>query len=265
MSRRDRSPQRFDTRVRIAHHWRRFPATRKGCHVALDMALLGGVVLVAIAAFFWTASNQTNVTPPVTPGPAPVTPVPVPPAPPAPAPVAQEPAPSSAPAPTTQLAAPSPPPSPAPPAAQEARSPARSRSDCAARSHSGAASRLATCSRAVAGDALGSAHRRAGAPTSACSRPARRSAPAAVRARTGGAGSQRRLRAQEPRAVGRGLGLFLGGLRAAFPAARRRLGLSAAGGHVRPGRDCRVADEDSFCLQPAAGSSARLKRKARSR
>ena len=27
-------------------------------------ALLGGVVLVAIAAVFWTASNQTNVTPP---------------------------------------------------------------------------------------------------------------------------------------------------------------------------------------------------------
>ena len=26
-------------------------------------ALLGGVVLVAIAAVFWTASNQTNVTP----------------------------------------------------------------------------------------------------------------------------------------------------------------------------------------------------------
>jgi outer membrane protein OmpA-like peptidoglycan-associated protein len=61
-------------------------------------ALLGGVVLVAIAAVFWTASNQTNVTPPVSPGPPPVTP----------APVAQEPAPSSAPAPTAQNAAPSP-------------------------------------------------------------------------------------------------------------------------------------------------------------
>jgi hypothetical protein len=73
-------------------------------------ALLGGVVLVAIAAVFWTASNQTNVTPPVSPAPSPVAPAPVPPAPPAPAPVAQEPAPS-------------PPPSPAPPAAQEAASP----------------------------------------------------------------------------------------------------------------------------------------------
>ena len=35
-------------------------------------ALLGGVVLVAIAAFFWTASNQTNITPPVSSGPTPV-------------------------------------------------------------------------------------------------------------------------------------------------------------------------------------------------
>jgi hypothetical protein len=73
-------------------------------------ALLGGVVLVAIAAVFWIASNQTNVTPSVSPGPAPVTPAPVPPAPPAPAPTAQE-------------AAPSPPPSPAPPVAQEAAAP----------------------------------------------------------------------------------------------------------------------------------------------
>ena len=81
-------------------------------------ALLGGVVLVAIAAVFWTASNQTNVTPPVSPGPATVTPVP-----PAPAPVAKEPAPSSAAAPAAQKAAPSPPPSPAPPAAQEAAAP----------------------------------------------------------------------------------------------------------------------------------------------
>jgi hypothetical protein len=37
-------------------------------------ALLGGVVLVAIAAFFWTASNQTNITPPVSSGPTPVAP-----------------------------------------------------------------------------------------------------------------------------------------------------------------------------------------------
>jgi hypothetical protein len=75
-------------------------------------ALLGGVVLVAIATVFWTASNQTNVTPPVSLAPTPVAPAPVPPAPPAPASVAQEPA-----------RAPSPPLSPAPPAAQEAAAP----------------------------------------------------------------------------------------------------------------------------------------------
>ncbi len=86
-------------------------------------ALLGGVVLVAIAAVFWIASNQTNVTPPVSPGPAPVSPAPVPPAPPAPAPVAQQPAPSPAPAPSAQEAAPSPAPSPSPPAAHEAAAP----------------------------------------------------------------------------------------------------------------------------------------------
>jgi hypothetical protein len=67
-------------------------------------ALLGGVVLVAIAAVFWTASNQTNVTPPVSSGPTPVAPAP-------------------APAPTAQNVAPSPPPSPAPPAPHEAAAP----------------------------------------------------------------------------------------------------------------------------------------------
>ena len=72
-------------------------------------ALLGGAVLVAIAAFFWTASNQTNVTPPVSPGRTAVAPAPVP-APPAPPPVVQE-------------TAPSPPPAPAPPTAQEAAAP----------------------------------------------------------------------------------------------------------------------------------------------
>ena len=41
-------------------------------------ALLGGVVLVAIAAVFWIASNQTNVAPPVSPAPAPLTPAPAP-------------------------------------------------------------------------------------------------------------------------------------------------------------------------------------------
>jgi hypothetical protein len=72
-------------------------------------ALLGGVVLVAIAAVFWTDRNQTNVTRPASPGPTAVAPAPVP-APPAPAPVAQEPAPSPLPA-------------PAPPAAQQAAAP----------------------------------------------------------------------------------------------------------------------------------------------
>jgi zinc resistance-associated protein len=55
-------------------------------------ALLGGVVLVATAVVFWTASNQTNITPPVSPSPTPVTPAPVP-VPPAQAPVAEEAAP----------------------------------------------------------------------------------------------------------------------------------------------------------------------------
>ena len=81
-------------------------------------ALLGGVVLVAIAALFWTAAT-TNVTPPVSPGPTAVVPAPAP-APPAPAPVAQKPAPPSPPAPalpTAQEAASPPAPSPtAPPA-----------------------------------------------------------------------------------------------------------------------------------------------------
>ena len=82
-------------------------------------ALLGGVVLVAIAALFWTAGNQTNVTPPVSPGPTAVVPAPAP-APPASAPVAQKPAPPPPPAlalPTEQEAASPPAPSPtAPPA-----------------------------------------------------------------------------------------------------------------------------------------------------
>src|SRR6202042_3203334 len=42
-------------------------------------ALLGGVILVAIAVVFWTTRNRTNVTPPaVSPGPTPVAPAPVP-------------------------------------------------------------------------------------------------------------------------------------------------------------------------------------------
>jgi hypothetical protein len=78
-------------------------------------ALLGGVVLVAISALFWTA----NVTPPVSPSPTAVVPAPAP-APPASAPVAQKPAPPSPPAPalpTAQEAASPPAPSPTPPPA----------------------------------------------------------------------------------------------------------------------------------------------------
>jgi hypothetical protein len=99
-------------------------------------ALLGGVAVVVIAAFFWTAGNQSNVTSPVSPKPAAVAPAPVPPATRAPAPVAQEPAPSPPPAPalpTAQEAAappapsptapPAPAPNPAPDAGQHASSP----------------------------------------------------------------------------------------------------------------------------------------------
>ena len=93
-------------------------------------ALLGGVVLVAIAAVFWTASNRTNVSPPVSPEPTAVAPAPVPPAPPAPAPVVHERASSPA-APAVQQAAtppaPAPPPAPgappAPPVVQAAPAP----------------------------------------------------------------------------------------------------------------------------------------------
>ena len=94
--------------------------------------VLGGVALVAIAAVFWTTTNQTSVTPPISPAPMPVAPAPVPPAP-APAPPAQVPAPSSAPAPPVQEAAappapsptapPTPAPNPAPGAGQHAASP----------------------------------------------------------------------------------------------------------------------------------------------
>jgi hypothetical protein len=81
-------------------------------------ALLGGAVLVAIAAAFWIVSNQTNVTPPVSPAPTPVTPAP------APAPTAQNvaPPPPAAPPPAPAPAAP-PAPNPAPDAGQQAASP----------------------------------------------------------------------------------------------------------------------------------------------
>jgi hypothetical protein len=81
-------------------------------------ALLGGAVLVAIAAAFWIASNQTNVTPPVSPAPTPVTPAP------APAATAQNVAPPPPAAPPPAPAAPAPPaPNPAPDAGQQAASP----------------------------------------------------------------------------------------------------------------------------------------------
>jgi hypothetical protein len=81
-------------------------------------ALLGGAVLAAIAAAFWIASNQTNVTPPVSPAPTPATPAP------APAPTAQNVAPPPPAAPAPAPAAPAPPaPNPAPDAGQQAASP----------------------------------------------------------------------------------------------------------------------------------------------
>ena len=159
-------------------------------------ALLGGVILVAIAAFYWTASNPTNLAPQF--------------------PQSQRYHPTRASDRTAQEAAPSPPPSPAPPPAQEAAAPPPpaptpppppSRSDCAARC--GTASRLAVA-RAAPRDALSSARRRPGAST--CSRSAGRTSPAASRARTGVGGSRGHLRAQEPCAAGRDLGLFRGGL-----------------------------------------------------
>jgi hypothetical protein len=75
-------------------------------------ALLGGVVVLAIAAVLWT-SNQTAVMSPVSQAPAPIAPAPLPPPPAAPASVAAKP-PSPAPAPAPQQ------PSPAPPTKQEA-------------------------------------------------------------------------------------------------------------------------------------------------
>ncbi len=86
-------------------------------------ALLGVVVLVAVAAGFWIASNPANVTPPVSPAPTPVTPAP------APAPTAQNvaPSPPAAPPPAPAPTAPAPTapaaPNPAPDAAQQAASP----------------------------------------------------------------------------------------------------------------------------------------------
>ena len=170
---------------------------------------------------------------PVSPGRTALAPAPVP-APPAPPPVVQETAPSppAAPAlPTTQEAAvpPEPGPSPTPPPAPSP-TPDAGQQAAAAPAPPAAPSPtpVTPCSPAALRDPL----------------TGRRSAPAAARARTGGVGSPGRICAQEPRAAGRDLGLFRGGLRAAISAARRRLGLSPADGQVRPGRDRRVDEED---------------------
>ena len=209
--------------------------------------LLGGVVLVAIAAFFWTASNRTNVSPAVSPEPTAVAPAPVTP-PPASPPGAQEPAASavqqaaSPPAPTPPPAAGAPPtppvvaqepkPAPAPPAA--APNPAPN------------AGQQAVSPRALAPrpDAPSTPPVVAQSPPSAPAAPIAEPplpppAPGREAERVRG-----RICAQEPRAAGRGLGLFRGGLQSAVPAARRRLGLSSTGGQVRSGGDCRVAEED---------------------
>src|ERR1700722_19625851 len=82
-------------------------------------ALLAGVVLVAIAAVFWIASNQTNVTAPGSPGTTSVAPAPA-------LPAAQKAAPSPSPPAAQQAAAPPAPalpaPAPAPDAGQQATS-----------------------------------------------------------------------------------------------------------------------------------------------
>ena len=179
-------------------------------------ALLAGVVLVAIAAVFWV--DETSVLPPVSRSTTPVAPAP------SPALLPERRALGSA----------------------LTFSAGRAGGGSPARSGSGAQCRTASqrTARAVPRKAGGAADRRAGTFAPACSGSALRNAAAAARARTGGAGSRWHICAQEPRAAGRDLGLFRGGLRAPLPAARRPLGLSGAGGQVRPGRDCRVAEEN---------------------
>ena len=183
-------------------------------------ALLAGVVLVAIAAAFWI--DQTNVLPPVSRGTTPVAPAP------SPAPIAQK-------------AVPSAPSLPSPPAAPEAAAPPaplrRPMQDskpprCPLRPRRPPKSpRLPRSSRRSLRPRLLQLR----SPNHPCRRP---------RPDGNAAGSPGRICAQEPCAAGRDLGLFRGGLRAPLPAARRRLGLSAAGGQVRPGRDRRIAEEN---------------------
>ena len=188
-------------------------------------ALLAGVVLVAIATVFWI--DRRSVPPPVSRGATPVAPAP-------------SPASTALSAATAQKAAPSAPSSPSPqpaPAVEAAAPPAPAATPNSARQ---AASPPAPSPEKPAAPPVVAER----AFALACSRCACRSAAAATRARSGDAGSRGHIRAQELSAAGRDLGLFRRGLRAALPAPRRRLGLSGAGGQVRPGGDCRVAEED---------------------
>ena len=177
-------------------------------------ALLGGAVLVAIAAAFWIASNQTNVTSPVSPAPAPVTPAP-------------------APAPTAQNVAPhSPPPAPAPPAPPApTRRPMRDSKR----------PRRLLPHRPLRRPPL--RPRRAGsfpppAPAPLAEPPPPPPAP--------GREAQDVAGLYAPKSLAQLVGTWAYSPADCerLPAARRRLGLSSAGGQVRPGRDCRIAEED---------------------
>ena len=223
-------------------------------------ALLGGVVLVAIAAVFWTASNQTNVTPPVSPGPAPLT--------------------LRAGRPGTRALV-----GCRPCCAERAlasaltcapgraggRSPARSRLACsgrAARSNSGprwrTASRLIACSRAVPHDALRSARRRAGTFAAACSRSARRSA----RRRPRPDGRRRKSRAyMRPRASRSwsGPGPIPRRIASGFSSGAAAAGPIGSRWTSSPRPRLSSRRKRSFCLPPPARSTVRLKWKGHSR
>ena len=206
-------------------------------------ALLGGVVLVAIAALFWTAGNWTNVTLPVSPGPATVTPGPT-----VLRPSPKNPRPHRAP----RLQRSKPRPRLHPHLRPRPRGRPRPRQllplrPCRPllllRSMRGSKpprcqlQRLPPRSPPLRRSPRGSHDLRLlppGPPKRLCRRQ-----PSNGRRRSPGS-----LRAQEPRATGRGMGLFRGGLRQDFPAERQRVGLPAAGGQVRPGRNRRVDEED---------------------